>query len=90
MKRIIAVKYLQLLLACLVVGVVWCLVLPQVASFSYTKSRLELLDKYRVDPSAMYYTELEAMQAILNRLETKNSNMPYSSEIEIATCSDCT
>ena len=58
---------LLLLLASIVIGVVWCGVLPRVAEQPRVQQRLEFLDERRIDPSAMFYTELEAMDGILSK-----------------------
>lgn len=58
-------------LACGLLGVAltWCVVLPWIAARPLVRERLEWLDARGIDPSAMYYTELDAMDAILVRLE---------------------
>lgn len=51
------------------VALVWCLVLPWISARPTVQQRLDFLDRQKIDPSAMYYTELEAMDAILDRIE---------------------
>ncbi len=56
-------------LAAVCVGLIWCVFLPWVAEFKVVEERLKFLDDRGIDPSAMYYTELDAMDAILDRIE---------------------
>lgn len=60
---------IQLLLAVLVITAVWCVLLPRVSTIPVVQQRLHFLDERGIDPSAMYYTELEAMDTILDRIE---------------------
>lgn len=59
----------KLAACCCAIGVTWLLVLPWLAERPTVHERLEWLNDRQIDPSAMYYTELEAMQPILRRLE---------------------
>ncbi len=52
-----------------VIAVVWCVVLPWIARRPVMEEHLNWLDDRGIDPSAMYYTELEMMDPILQRLE---------------------
>ncbi|TWT49600.1 hypothetical protein Pla22_47970 [Rubripirellula amarantea] len=49
--------------------VTWTVILPWVSSRPAVHQRLEFLDRRGIDPSAMYYTELDVMDDILDRLE---------------------
>jgi len=53
------------------VAVIWLQVLPWVAVQPKMAAHLEQLDKKGIDPSAMFYTDLEAMEPILRRLECR-------------------
>jgi len=55
----------------LLLGFLWCFVLPHIATKPSVRSHLEWLEQRGIDPSAMYYTELEAMEPILHRLERR-------------------
>lgn len=58
------------LAACLLgLSAIWLVVLPMVAKERRTAAYLHWLDERGIDPSAMYYTELDAMKPILDRLE---------------------
>jgi len=58
------------LAACSVgIAVVWCIVLPWIAERPATQQQLQFLDARGIDPSAMFYTELECMGPILEKLE---------------------
>ncbi|MEO1982087.1 MAG: hypothetical protein ABGZ24_16330 [Fuerstiella sp.] len=52
-----------------VIAIVWCVMLPWVARRPAMEEHLNWLDDRGIDPSAMYYTELEMMDPILQRLE---------------------
>lgn len=50
------------------IGVVWLVVLPWLAAQPAMKRHRQWLDDRGIDPGAMYYTELDAMEPILDRL----------------------
>lgn len=52
-------------------SIVWLIVLPWLARQPGMHARLDWLDARGIDPSAMYYTELDAMQPILARLNRR-------------------
>jgi len=60
----------QLAVAAVLLGVLWLGVLPWLGRLPSVESRRQWLDERRIDPSAMFYTELEAMDPILKRLES--------------------
>ena len=55
------------------IAVIWCVLLPWVSSRPVVRKRLDFLDQKGIDPSAMYYTELDAMDSILDRIEGRSS-----------------
>jgi hypothetical protein len=59
----------SLLAASLTIVLVWGWLLPWASTQPRVKRRLEFLDARGVDPSAMFYTELDAMDEILDRIE---------------------
>ena len=60
---------IQLAIAIVVISVVWLVLLPQLSSRPETAAYLRQLDQQGIDPSAMYYTELEMMDELLSRIE---------------------
>lgn len=44
--------------------IVWTLVLPWIGSWQSLCSQIENLDRQGIDPAALYYTDLEAMDRI--------------------------
>lgn len=66
--RVIATRTLKLLCAGGLTALVWLWLLPSIADHPAQRRRWLFLQQHRIDPSAMYYTELEAMQPILERL----------------------
>lgn len=59
---------LRLLAAVSAVTVVWLVALPWFSRRPGTSTYIEQLDRQKIDPSAMYYTELEMMKPIFTRL----------------------
>ncbi len=57
----------RLVAAMIVIAVVWLIVLPWWSRQTAMARRLEWLDEHNIDPSAMFYTELEYMDSILQR-----------------------
>jgi hypothetical protein len=49
----------------------WLVVLPWLSSLPSQKANIEWLREQRIDPSARYSTEVEAMQPILERLNAE-------------------
>ncbi len=58
-----------LALSGLALALVWGVALPWLSARPAVRDRLRFLDAKGIDASAMYYTELEAMGPILDRLE---------------------
>ena len=61
--------YGQLLLAACAVAAVWLVLLPWLARHPLVAEHLHDLEVRGIDAGAMYYTDLEAMEPILHRLE---------------------
>ncbi|QDT56442.1 hypothetical protein Pan44_44960 [Caulifigura coniformis] len=59
---------LALLTSGLAIGLVWLVVLPWLSSLPSQSAYIDWLRAKRIDPSARYYTEVEAMEPILQRL----------------------
>ena len=59
-----------------VIVILWLVVLPWLASRPAMSRHLQWLDDSGIDPSAMYYTELEAMEPILDRLNKQQRPRP--------------
>ena len=53
------------------VAVGWLVILPWLSSLPGQKAYIEWLRENRIDPSARYYTEVEAMEPILERLNAE-------------------
>ena len=47
-----------------VILIVWTLVLPWIGSWKSVQSQIEYLDRNGIDPTALYYTDLEAMERL--------------------------
>lgn len=64
----------NLLVAIVVIATLWCIVLPHVATLPAVSEYTEFLDERGIDPSAMFYTELDAMDPILEKLESPTAS----------------
>jgi len=62
---------LCLLAAASLITLVWCGVLPWLSARPSNSRYLQFLDEQGIDPSAMFYTELDAMDPILRRIEER-------------------
>lgn len=58
-----------LLAGFIVIGGIWGGVLPWIAAQPEMQRHLTFLDERGIDPSAMFYTELDAMDAILKNVD---------------------
>lgn len=54
-----------------VAAVIWMLVLPLLSTLPQVAAHLQWLEDQRVDPSAMYYTEVDALKPVLQRLNER-------------------
>lgn len=59
---------LRLVTVIISLAAIWAVALPWVAGRPRVARQLKWLDDQGIDPSAMYYTELEAMKPILKKL----------------------
>ena len=57
-------RYSSLCLGVSAILIVWMLVLPWVGSRQSVRLQIENLDRRGIDPAAIYYTDLEAMERI--------------------------
>jgi len=62
---------LALLTSGVAIGLVWLVVLPWLSSLPSQSAYIDWLREKRIDPSARYYTEVEAMEPILRRLNAE-------------------
>ena len=58
-------------IAAVVIAVLWLIVLPWIAERPRMAAHLQWLDTHKIDPSAMFYTELESFDPVLERLERR-------------------
>jgi hypothetical protein len=63
-----SIGFVRLVLATAVIAVAWLVALPRIARLPAQNKSWRALEASGIDPSAMYYSELEAMEPILNRL----------------------
>ncbi len=67
-------RWARLLAALIAAGIIWCGVLPSVATQPRVQQHLTFLDERGIDPSAMFYTELDVMDAILQKVDRSHSD----------------
>ena len=67
---------LQLLAAFVLIATVWLVVLPQLARHPSVQEKIERNERLGIDPSATYYTEIEAMDGIIERMQSLNRHQP--------------
>ncbi len=72
MNGLLNSPHFRLIAATFVIAAIWCIGLPWIATIPRVEHRLEFLDERGIDPSAMFYTELESMKPILQRLENQD------------------
>jgi hypothetical protein len=58
-----------LAVCCLVVGIIWLVLLPAVARQPAMRSDFRRLESQKVNPSAMYYTELDMIRGVIDQNE---------------------
>ncbi|MCP4192543.1 MAG: hypothetical protein GY768_18165 [Planctomycetaceae bacterium] len=61
----------ELLLSLGAVLLIWCIVLPALSRFDRNAAYLNWLEERRIDPSAMFYTELECVEELLDPESSK-------------------
>lgn len=71
MTRVRRTQYVRLGMITVLMSVIWLQVLPWMATQPDMAAHLQQLDEQGIDPSAMFYTELDAMEPILRRLEQR-------------------
>ena len=57
-------RWLGLFAVTVAAAATWMVVLPQIETVDHVRSRIEFLESEGVDPSALYYTDLEAMSRL--------------------------
>lgn len=66
----------RLILASVAIGCIWMILLPWLASQPKMARQLQWLSDRKIDPSAMYYTELEVLDPILDRMNAASRRQP--------------
>jgi hypothetical protein len=57
-------------------ALVWTLVLPQIAEREPISSRMQFFAERGVDPAALYYTDIEAMERLAARVDAARLQHP--------------
>jgi hypothetical protein len=69
MKPSLRGGWLSLAAATAMIAVVWTALLPALAEQPRVRERIDFLDSRGVDPSAMFYSDLKALDRVLDRLD---------------------
>jgi len=72
-------RLIKLCIALAAVALVWLVILPLTAEQRTIAHRLTWLEQQRVDPAAMYYTELDMMKPIFTRMALQRREKQPSS-----------
>ena len=56
--------------------IVWLVLLPAIGRQPQIQSRIDFLNEQGIDPSAMYYTDLEVMSEVEERVTTLQKEHP--------------
>lgn len=59
----------KLSVAVAVILIIWLIGLPWLANRALVRNRIDWLAEEQIDPTAMFYTELESMDSILRKIE---------------------
>lgn len=70
--------WLWLMIALAAILVLWLVVLPWLATQPPIRRHIEFLEQRQIDPSAMFYTELEAMPALRTKVSRIREDHPAS------------
>lgn len=66
--------------SCLGIAISWLVVLPWLSALPGQRERIDWLREQRIDPSAMYYTEVEAMEPVLERLNARHTGRKVAAD----------
>lgn len=62
----------SLLIACTAIGLVWLVLLPLIALHPDVAAHIATQQRLGIDPSAMFYSEMEILPAVVHRVERLN------------------
>ena len=77
--RLLQAPWFSLVVTAALLACIWLIVLPTVAQRPWMRQRIDWLEEEGIDPNAMYYTDLEVMEALLVR-QRRLSTLPSSSQ----------
>ena len=69
-------KWSSLCVGILSIVTIWILVLPWIGSRPSVRMQIEYLDRDGVDPTALYYTDLEAMERVESDIAAISQSHP--------------
>ena len=65
-------------ICCALIAVIWLGLLPALSNRPNVEKRIRFLESRGIDASAMFYTELEAMDGVLERLDRFHRRHPQA------------
>ena len=68
-RRSFAFRWGALTVCCALIALVWLWLLPSLADRPAVRQRIELFDSRGIDPAAMFYTEIDALDDVLERFD---------------------
>lgn len=71
--RTLTERWTRLAAWCVAVAVIWLIVLPQIARLPAVDRWIGFVERQRIDPSAMFYTEVEQMRDTQQRIDRLRS-----------------
>ena len=64
--------FVKLFCAMVIIAVTWCYLLPLATKQPVVRQRIDFLDDKGIDPTAMFYTDLEIMDEIIAKNDRCN------------------
>lgn len=69
-------RWNRLAACCGAIAVVWGVVLPWIGSRPHIAARIQREEAQGINPSAMFYTELEALKPLVRRVDRARETRP--------------
>lgn len=69
-------RWIRFLLISGLLGLFWLIVLPRLAETPQLRAKIEFLEEKQIDPSAMYYTDLENVEETVQRIHHFHQEHP--------------
>jgi len=57
-------------------GILWLVILPRAAEIPQLRSEIEFLEQKKIDPTAMFYTDLETIEETVQNINNFHQENP--------------